>query len=171
MIDVCNYDENPTKEEIQILLKSLKPGQKLPLPNNLEYPELYIDQLVYENYLDRSLEGYTLKFLTNRYINKICEVTYLKTNRRLLDILDGICDVIESRDLDFNFEWNSEEGVKLHNYKPNFERGCDHDEFSKEECCNDVCMKIYINGWHAPDKCIEIGFKINGTNIECIDYT
>ena len=54
----CRY--GPTKEEIQILLKSLKPGQKLPLLNNLEYPNHYPDQLVDENYLDRLLEGYTL---------------------------------------------------------------------------------------------------------------
>ena len=53
MIDVydCGYD--PTKEEIQLFFKSLKPGQKLPLLNDLECPDDYPDQLVNENYLDR----------------------------------------------------------------------------------------------------------------------
>ena len=34
MIDTHNCGEGPTKEEIQILLKSLKPGMKLPLLND-----------------------------------------------------------------------------------------------------------------------------------------
>ena len=61
MINMSDCGYEPTKEEIQILLKSLKPGQKLQLLNNLEYPD-HPDQLICENYLDKLLEGYTLKF-------------------------------------------------------------------------------------------------------------
>ena len=109
-------------EEIQILLKSLKPGQKLPLLNNLEYPDHYPDQLVDENYLDKLFEGYTLKFVTNRIINETRPEPYLTMNKRLYSILSGIGDVIKCRGLDLDFEWNFETGVLLHNYKPNFEK-------------------------------------------------
>ena len=63
----CGYE--PTEKEIQILLKSLKPGQKLPLLNDIAHPESYPDQLIDTKYLNKLLEGYTLKFVTNRYIN------------------------------------------------------------------------------------------------------
>ena len=53
MIDVYDCGYEPTKEEIQILLKSLKPEQKLPLLNDLKCPDDHPDQLVDENYLDR----------------------------------------------------------------------------------------------------------------------
>ena len=53
MIDVYDCGYKPTKEEIQTLLKSLKPGKKSPLLNDLKYPDHYPDQLVDENYLDR----------------------------------------------------------------------------------------------------------------------
>ena len=46
MMGMCDCGYEPTKEEIQILLKSLKPGQKLPLLNDLKYPEHYYNQLV-----------------------------------------------------------------------------------------------------------------------------
>ena len=122
MIDVYNCGYEPTKEEIQILLKSLKPGQKLPLLNNLKYPDRYPDQLVNENYLDRLLGGYTLKFVMNRFTNETSPDPYLTMNKRLLSILSGIGDIIERRDLDLSFEWNFNQGVSLHNYKPNFEK-------------------------------------------------
>ena len=125
MIDLYSCGYELTKEEIQILLKSLKPGQKLPLLNNLKYPDHYPDQLVDENYSDRLLEGYTLKFVTNRIINEMRPDPYLTMNKRLYSILSGIGDVIERRGLDLHFEWNYETGVLLHNYKPNFEKGCD----------------------------------------------
>ena len=191
MIDMYNCDYKPTKEEIQILLKSLKPGQKLPLLNDLEYPDAYPNQLIYENYLDRLLEGYILKFVTNRFINEMRPDPYLTTNKRLYSIVLGIGDVIERRGLDLHFEWNFqqgvllhnykpnfEQGVLLHNYKPNFEKGCGHDESHYDECdneecekcCPDGCVEVYLYG-HEYDKCIAIGLKINGTNIECIDYS
>ena len=172
MIDVYDCGYEPTKEEIQILLKSLKPGQKLLLLNDLKYPSVYPDQLVDENYLDRLLEGYTLKFLMNRFINEMLQDPYLTTSGRLNSILSGIDNVIERRGLDLQFEWNFEEGVLLHNYKPHFEKGCGHDLSNEEceKCCNDGCIKVYICG-HESDKCIAIGLKINGTNIECIDYS
>ena len=94
MIVVINHYK-PTKEEIQLLLKSLKPGQNLPLLNDLKYPDAYPDQLIYQNYLDRLLEGYTLKFVTNRIINEPRPDPYLTMNKRLYSILSGIGDLIE----------------------------------------------------------------------------
>ena len=81
MIDVHDCGYKPTKEEIQILLKSLKCGQKLPLLNDLEYPNNYPDQLICENYLDRLLEGYTLKFAMNRIVCEELGKPYLKLNK------------------------------------------------------------------------------------------
>ena len=81
MIDVHDCGYKPTKEEIRILLKSLKCGQKLPLLNDLEYPNNYPDQLICENYLDRLLEGYTLKFATNRIVCEELGKPYLKLNK------------------------------------------------------------------------------------------
>ena len=123
------------------------------------------------------MEGYTLKFVTNRFINETLPDPYLTMSGRLHSILMGIDDVIECQGLDLHFEWNFEEGVSLHNYKPNFEKGCGHDLIHFKKCDNkeckkcypDGCRKVYLYG-HEPDKCIPIGFKINGTNIECIDY-
>ena len=99
----------------------MKPGQKLPLLNDLEHPDAYPDQLVYENYLDRLLEGYTLKFVMNRDIYETRSDTYLTMNRRLNSILLGIGDVIKWRNLNLHFEWKFEEDVLLQNYNPNFE--------------------------------------------------
>ena len=90
MIEVYDCGYEPTKEEIQILLKSLKPGQKLPLINDLEYPNHYPDQLVDENYLDRLLEGYTLKFVMNRFINEMLPDPYLPMNKKLYSILSAL---------------------------------------------------------------------------------
>ena len=154
MIDMYDYGYEPTKEEIQILLKSFKAGQKLPPLNDLKYPDAYPDQLVDENYLDRLLEGYTLKFVMNRFINETRPDPYLTMNKRLYSILSGIGDVIKHRGLNLHFEWNFETGVLLHNYKPNFEKRCDHDEshydeFDNEECekcCRDGCIKFTFIG-------------------------
>ena len=139
------------------------------MPNDLKCPEDYPDQLEYENYLDRLLEGYTLKFVTNRIINETMPDPYLIINRRLCSIVSGIHDVIECRDLNLHFEWCVGDEVLLHNYKPNFEKGCGHDENNCDECDNG-CFGVYIYD-HESDKCIVIGLKINGTNIECIDYS
>ena len=68
MIDIENAGKCPTNEEIQLLLKSLKPGMKLPLLNDYDCPENYLEQLIAEHYLNGLLEGYTLKFITNRSI-------------------------------------------------------------------------------------------------------
>ena len=89
----CGY--GPTKEEVQILLKSLKPRQKLPLLNDLKCPERFPDQLAYENYLDGLLKGYTLKFVTNRFIDETMPEPCLTMNKRLHRILEGIEDVID----------------------------------------------------------------------------
>ena len=94
-------------------------------------PEDYQEHLIIENYLDRLLGGYTLKFVMNRYIN---ESDHLIDNQRLKCIIRGISDAIEHRGLDLSFEWEYGRGVLLHNYKPNFNRGCNHDYKSKEGC-------------------------------------
>ena len=95
---------------------------------------------------------------------------YLTKNKRLLSILSGINNVIEHRGLDLHFEWNFKEGVLLHNYKPNFDTGCGHN-YECEEHCPDFCSRVLICEYIESDKCIEIGFKINGTKIECHDYS
>ena len=167
MINVydCHKDK-PTKEEIRILLESLKPGKKLPLLNDWLSPKGYHEQLICENYLDRLLEGYTLKFVMNRFINE----SSLIENGRLHHIILGIGYAIERRGLDLHFEWKYGEGVLLHNYKPNFDRGCGHD-YETEEHCSPACRSVLILGKIESDKCIVVGFKINGTNIECYDYS
>ena len=79
-----------------------------------------------------------------------------------------------------HLDWKFEE-VKLHNYNPNFVRGCvyeeDHsvecenEEGEIDECKNGECsLRVYVNRYDN-NKCIAIGLKINGTNIECIDYS
>ena len=50
-IDYYSYD--PSHEEIEILLETLKPGKKLP---PLIY-SIYSDQLIAEHYLNELLEG------------------------------------------------------------------------------------------------------------------
>ena len=103
MINVYNCNQyEPTKEETKILLESLKPRQKLPLLNDWMSPEGYHEQLIYENYLDRLLEGYTLRFVTNGYIK---EPGRLIDNRRLQCIILGIGNAIKCRGLDLHFEW------------------------------------------------------------------
>ena len=75
MINMYNCKQyKPNEEEIKILLKSLKPGQKLTLLNNWMSPKDYIFQLVNENYLERLLEGYTLEFVTDRLMNELDEL-------------------------------------------------------------------------------------------------
>ena len=145
MLNVYNCEQyKPTKEETKILLKSFKPGQKLPLLNKWMSPKDYIFQLVNENYLDRLLEGYTLEFVTDRFIN---ELDGLIDSPRLQCIIIGIIDAIKRRGLDLHFEWEYGRGVLLHNYKPNFDIGCGHDYRSKpEEPCSTGCRSVIIGG-------------------------
>ena len=42
MIDIAEAGKEPTNEEIQIFLKSLKPGMKLPLFDKYGCPDKYI---------------------------------------------------------------------------------------------------------------------------------
>ena len=90
MIDVYNCGYESTKEEIQILLMSLKPGQKLPPLNDLDHPDVHHEQIVDENYFDRLLEGYTLRFVTSRFINGTMPDPYLTTNERLYSMLQAL---------------------------------------------------------------------------------
>ena len=45
MIDIHNCDYHPTDEEIQIMLKCLKPGSKLPLLNDFRHPVISMNSL------------------------------------------------------------------------------------------------------------------------------
>ena len=103
MIDICACDCSPTNEEIKVLFKSFKPCQKLPLLTNICDPSSYPKQLVAKNYLDRLLEGYTLKFLIDRSVNEDKDKYYLNENKKLLSITMGIRDVMERQGLNFRF--------------------------------------------------------------------
>ena len=77
MIDIRNCGEGATKEEVQILLKFLKPGMKLPLLNDYGCTCRYLGQLIAEHYLNGLLEGYMLKFMTTRLVKYLEVVPYL----------------------------------------------------------------------------------------------
>ena len=145
MIDIEDAGKCPTNEEIQLFLKSLKPGMKLPLPNDYDCPDNYLEQLVAENYLNGLLEGYTLKFITNRSIEYLGDKPCLQINKRFKSIWSTMYDVIKRRELDLSFENNFEDkvGLLLHNYEP-------------------ASCSCYEDG------SIEIGLKINGFKIVCI---
>ena len=61
MLDIQDNGEGLTNEEIQLLLKNLEPGMKLPLLVDYKYPDHYPEQLVAEIYLNALLKGYTLE--------------------------------------------------------------------------------------------------------------
>ena len=72
IIDINDCGENPTDEELEILVSSLKPGKKLPpLTVFFFYPANYTEQLIAENYPDGLLEGYTLEFVAFNSIGKV----------------------------------------------------------------------------------------------------
>ena len=102
MISIHNCGGDPINEEIQILLKSLKPGKKLPLLIYYCYPESYPEQLIVENYLNGLLEGYTLEFMTTRSLKEIGGALYLTMNKRLLSIFMVMIHVINRRVLTLN---------------------------------------------------------------------
>ena len=62
MVDLVDCDDKPTEEEFEILVRSLKPGKKLPLLTDFFYPADYSEQLTAENYPDGLLKAFTLKF-------------------------------------------------------------------------------------------------------------
>ena len=102
-LDSCG---EPTDEELEILLSSLKPGKKLPPLNDFFHPADYIEQLIAENYLDGLLEGYTVEFAAFNSIGNLKGVSYLsfKVNERLKRIYLTMCKVIKLRGLDLKFE-------------------------------------------------------------------
>ena len=112
MVDVNDYGDGPTltDEELKILVKSLKPGKKLPPLTDFFYPANYTEQLTAENYLDGLLEGYTLEFVTLNSIGKLKGVSYLSfdENKRLKRIYLTMCDVIKRRGLNLIFEHENE---------------------------------------------------------------
>ena len=69
-MNISDCGKDPTDEEIEILVKSLMPGQKLPLLYDFADQNYYYEQLVEENYSDRLLEDYELEFITKRIITK-----------------------------------------------------------------------------------------------------
>ena len=185
MIDLFNCGYEPTEKEIQPLLKSRKPGQKLSLLNDLECQDKYINQLLCENYLDRLLDGYIVKFVTNRLINnKLNCGPYLTMNKRLGSMISEIHKSIERIDLYLRFKPNPfkpkfEGGYALLNYDSSF-GGCSHDSDKCEEneckdkncekhCYHDHCWSIMILG-HDGEECIVVGPKVNGNKIDCINY-
>ena len=70
MLDIQDSGEGLTNEEIQLLLKNLEPGMKLPLLVDCKYPDHYPEQLVAEIYLNALLKGYTLEFNTWKLIRE-----------------------------------------------------------------------------------------------------
>ena len=124
LYDNCQqYRYEPTEEKFKLLLKSLKPRQKLPFLNDCIHSKNYHIQLVYENYLGMLLEGGTLKILADRFLTGPDEVYYLSSyaGLRLEFIVSGIIDAIEQRGLDLRFKLDEEENVLLHNYKRNYD--------------------------------------------------
>ena len=57
MISIHDCGEDPTKEDIQILLESLKPGMKLPLLNDYNHKDCYIEQLIASGILSKWIVG------------------------------------------------------------------------------------------------------------------
>ena len=162
---IYECDQNPTDEEIQIMLKWLKPGKMLPFLNNFEYPNNYTNQLACENYLDRLLGGYTLEFTMKRNVNE----TYLNTKPRLYYICLGMALVIKRRGLNLKFEEKGPFQLLIHDYKPIFdecENECDESENEGCEEC-DGCLKVF----NIDREVIEVGLKINVDKIECHDLT
>ena len=82
--------------------------------------------------------------MATRLVKYLEDVPYLKMNNRLMNIFSTMYDVIESRELDLNFEFDYAGGLLLHNYTENEE--CDQHED------------------------IVIGLRIIGSKIECMDY-
>ena len=157
----------PTEEQFKLLLNSFKPGQKLPsLNDRLNLKEYYI-QLVYENYLDMLLEDQTLKLLVMRLLTPPCysddedddedgecDEVYLidYSGSRLTYIVSGIIDAIEHRGLNLSFEFDAESNILLRNYNKDYD------------------TTFLIEGID-PCEFIVVGFKINGTKIECYVYS
>ena len=109
MVDIDYDDEKPTNEEIEILVKSLTPGQRLPTLTDFLCPANYTEQLIAENYLDGLLEGHKLKFMVYNLISKRKGDPYLSfdSNPRLKRIYETKCKVIiiKSRGLNLEFEY------------------------------------------------------------------
>ena len=144
----------PTEKEFELLLKSFKPGQKLP---HLNSEDCHI-QLVYETYLDILLEGRTLKFMTDRSPVRSGGAYYLGSYAGLIleFIVSEIIDAIEYRGLHLHFELDEEEDVLLHNYRPDYNKKCD---LAYQDGKSTICIPA--------DEFMKIGFKISGDKIEC----
>ena len=80
MVDISGYGDKPSKEEIEILVGSLKPGKKLPPLTDFFYQANYYEQLIAENYLDGLLEGCTLEFEEFNSIGTLNFASYLSFN-------------------------------------------------------------------------------------------
>ena len=67
----------PSKDEIEILLKSLKPGKELPPLVDTVQLDDYADQLLAEIYLDKVMKG-NLSFNTTNWVVELNGNTYLR---------------------------------------------------------------------------------------------
>ena len=102
MINIHDCSKGPTNEEIQILLKSLKSEMKLPLLNDYVHTDRYFKQLIAKHYVNELLEGYTLEFMMTRSVKHQGTSTYLKMNKRLMNIFRTMSGVIKRRGLNLN---------------------------------------------------------------------
>ena len=173
MVNICDCGDKPSNEELKILVRSLKPGKKLPPLTDFFYPTDYIEQLIAENYLDGLLEGFTLELVALNSIGKLKDdTTYLgfNENKGLKRIYRNMCDVIKRRGLNLKFEHEYE----VWTLPPN-EIYCDL--FNNQVRKNDdggLLLRNYKTCNHVGEECdgdnvINIGLRINGTKIECID--
>ena len=121
---------------------------KLPLLNDYNCKDCYPEQLIAKHYLDGLLEGYMLEFTTTREIKYLgVETPYLKMDERLMNIIMTMIGVIKHQGLNLKFELSTPKGLFLHNHNP------ENDDIEED------------------DGCIDIGLRINGSTIECIDIT
>ena len=129
IVDIQGCGEGATDEEIEILLKSPKPD--------------YTEQLIAENYLDGSLEGYTLEFDVFNSIGKLKDVSYLsfKMNQRLKCICLTISAVIKCRGLNLEFECVDEIWTLLLN-----ELCCD---LIKDQVCENKYVGLLLRNYKA----------------------
>ena len=120
MVDKCEIIELrssnldlPTKDEIKILLKLLKPGKELPpLVNSLGLDD-YTDQLLAEIYLDKLLKGIILYFNVENQVEELKGNTYLRFDDSLMveRVYQIICKVITPCCLDLEFENCDDKGL------------------------------------------------------------
>ena len=133
MISIWESGSGLTNEEIQLLLKNLEPGTKLPLLVDYKCPDNYPKQLIVEIYLNALLKGYKLEFSAWRSIRERGDVTCLKMDERLLRIIVAMSGVVKRRGLDFKFERKFIDFLLLHDNEK------EEEDWDHEDCnCIDI---------------------------------